>query len=406
MSTFDDTGLTVDRQDEILAALFADLISAFGANSKQEARSVFGNLMNLLSESTADQNEVIEYVAGLFDPASAVRIALTRLVQLNGITRIPETKSTGTVQVTAAAGGGCTVLLGSLVSDPATDIQVKILANVVLLAGETKPVAAEAVIPGDTAISASTLTQIDTPITNWESVTNAAAFTTGQSEETDPQLRYRRQITVESPGTGNLPAIYGVLAALESTVNQKVYDNTGDAVDADGVPPGNVWCIVQGGSDAEIVEQIFSRVGGGINTFGSTTVSHPDPVTGEDYDVSFTRATEISIEVWIQRFVDPALYPANGDDLIKQAVVDYFAGDFTINSVSFRGFRIGDDVVQGLLYTPVGSIPGITSIPGIWIYAPGYTSDYSDDDIWISKSSIASIGLGNVTVSADASPGS
>jgi len=47
-------------------------------------------------------------------------------------------------------------------------------------------------------------------------------------------------------------------------------------------------------------------------------------------------------------------YPLNGDDLVKQAIVDYANGVL----VSGRGFGVSDDIIYTELYTPINTVPG------------------------------------------------
>jgi hypothetical protein len=45
------------------------------------------------------------------------------------------------------------------------------------------------------------------------------------------------------------------------------------------------------------------------------------------------------------------VYPANGDDLVRDAVLAYGAG-----------FEIGQDVVLSRFFTPINTVPGIVEI--------------------------------------------
>ena len=60
MSTFTTTGYTIDRYASIVAALEADLKSAFGDNIKLTADSVFGQIVQIFAEAVDNINESIE----------------------------------------------------------------------------------------------------------------------------------------------------------------------------------------------------------------------------------------------------------------------------------------------------------------------------------------------------------
>ena len=90
----------------------------------------------------------------------------------------------------------------------------------------------------------------------------------------------------------------------------------------------------------------------------------------------------------LNRFAE---YPANGDDLIKQAIVDYANG----NLVSGRGFSLADDVVYTRLYTPINSVQGheITDLRIGTSPSPTGTSN-----IAISATEISNFLTGNIVV--------
>ena len=90
----------------------------------------------------------------------------------------------------------------------------------------------------------------------------------------------------------------------------------------------------------------------GILSFGTTTTQILDS-QNIPHDISFSRPTTIDIyvDVTITTFAD---YPANGDDLIKQAIVDYANGDL----IAGRGFSLSEDVIYTRLYTPINSVQG------------------------------------------------
>ena len=88
------------------------------------------------------------------------------------------------------------------------------------------------------------------------------------------------------------------------------------------------------------------------------------------------------IYVTIQTVKNRAFYPADGDLLMKQAVVDFSEGNLEINDVLVTPFGLGDDVVSSRLYTAANAVPG-HSVRAILISTtPNPTSD---DDIAISN---------------------
>ena len=362
MSTFSSTGYTIDRYVDIVDALETDLKAAFGDNIKTDVRSAFGQLIAIFSEATADVNESIEGIVSAYNPQAASGAFLSYLALLNGITRNEAEYSTVTLQCTANAAG-CTIPAGSLVSDPAIGEQFATDSALVVAPSSTGNVSATAVNSGPTSAVVGTLTQIDSPIYGWESVTNTVDATEGQDEETDTELRIRRQRAAERTGTANIAAIYTAIADIDSVEQVSVLDHSIDS----SVPPLHIWAIVLGGTDNEIAEALFNVVSAGTGYVGDTTVAYSDPITGGTYDITFERPDDISIYIEVDVTADDD-YPATGDDDIKDAIVAYF-----------DDFKIGQDVEVSRLYTPINSVEGhyVTSLKVDIITPPAGTSNVS-----------------------------
>jgi len=359
MSTFDPTGYTIDRYDDILNALIADLKTAFGDNIKTDPDSAFGQFARIVTEIVADINESIEGAVSAYDPQKSSGVFLSDLVLLNGIERKESEFSTVTLACTANAVG-TTIPAGSLVSDPAIGEQFKTDTLLVVAPSATNNVSATAVNAGPVSAVVGTLTQIDTPVYGWESVTNIVDATEGQDEETDTELRLRRQKAAEQTGTANVAAIFTAIFNIPAVEQVKVKDNKGTVTDSDGVPPQHIWAIVLGGSDNDIAQAIFETLSAGIGMFGDTPVSYVDPITGETYTVIFERPDDISNYIDVTLTTDGD-YPPDGDDQIKQAIVDYY-----------ENFEIGEDVELTRLYTPINSVPGhyVTDLRLDTVYPP------------------------------------
>lgn len=345
MSSFDETGYTIDRYDDILNALIADLKSAFGDNIKTDPDSAFGQFARIVTEIVADINESIEGAVSAYDPQKSTGVFLSDLVLLNGIERKESEFSTVTLECTSNAAG-TTIPAGSLVSDPAIGEQFKTDVEIVIAPSTTKNVSATAVNAGPISAVVGTLTQIDTPIFGWESVTNNVDATEGQAEETDTELRIRRQKAAEQTGTANTAAIFTAISNIPAVEQVRVIANNGIVTDPDGVPPQHIWAIVLGGSDTDIAQAIFETLSAGIGMFGDTPVAYVDPITGETYTITFERPDDITNYIDVTVVTDSE-YPPDGDDQIKQAIVDYY-----------ENFEIGEDVEFTRLYTPINSVPG------------------------------------------------
>lgn len=343
-------GFKRKRLDQLLEELNDEVKSVFGDNFNVSPESPDGQVNGIVSESNANLWEIAEESYNAFNPSAATGVTLSNLVQLNGITRLPATSSRAQLTLTGTAG--TTIPAGSLVSTSDTGDQFSTELAVTLDGAGNGSVFASAVNTGPIIALAGTLTEIDTPITGWSTVTNSADALVGTDEETDVELRARREQSVARDAQAIIDAIFAGVANVPGVTQTVVLENDTDVVDSNGLPPHSFQVIVVGGVDEDIGDIIWLKKPAGILSFGSTTVQIIDS-QGIPHDISFSRPTtvDIYVEVTLNTFAE---YPANGDDLIKQAIVDYANGDL----IAGRGFSLADDVVYTRLYTPINSVQG------------------------------------------------
>lgn len=394
MSTIDATGLVIDRYAEVKALLETDFKAAFGEGIKLDADSVFGQIVAIAAERISDQNELIELDSALYNPNGVQGVFQSQLVKLNGIDRNEAEFSTVSVTVTANTAGA-TIPAGSTVSDPAIGEKFAIDANTVLAPSASAAVSATAVNAGNIEAPAGTLTKIDTPLYGWASVTNPSDASPGALEESDQELRIRRDVAASASGTLSAGAMLTAIRDIDGVDLAQVYENKSSVTDSRGIPPHSVWPVVRGGTDAAIAEAIYNKTAAGAGWYGTTTVAYADPITGESYDVKFSRPTEKTIYVTylLQKL---ASYPANGDDLIIANTVKFFDGEFYLNETLINPFGLDDDVVASRLYSPANAVPG-HKILEVYI---GLTASPTDtDDIPIAADELAGTETSKVVVS-------
>lgn len=384
MSSFTPTGITIDRMEDIFDKIIADLKSYWGDNIKTDPQSSIGARVTIFSEAIADQNELIEAVVSAFQPSKATGVYLSELVKLNGITRNEAEFSTVALTLTANSAG-TTVPAGSLVADPDTGVQFAIDSPVVIPpSGIALGISATAVDSGPVVAEAGTLTQIVNPVYGWALVNNPADAIVGFNEESDTELRARREVAASQTASSGVRGIYTAIADIQEVTDVYVHDNKGTTTDSFGVPAGHIWAIVEGGSNADIAEAIFSRLAAGIGMFGSTTHLLADAVTGQTYAIKFSRPTEVDIYISMT-LEKSSSYPGDGDDQIKDAISDWF------DDVQ----KIAKDVEWSRLFDPINSIPGHT-VSELYI---GFTTNPTGTaNLPISINEKAVIDIGDISI--------
>ena len=383
------TGFKRKRLDQLLEELNDEVKSIFGNNFNVSPESPDGQINGVISESNANLWEIAEESYNAYNPSSSSGVSLSNLVQLNGITRAEATPSSSILTLT---GDSSTVIpVGSLVSTNDTKVQFITESEVILDGGGNGTVKANANITGPIIALASTITVIDTPITGWSTVTNSLDAIIGTDEETDPELRSRRERSVARDAQAIVDAIFAEVRAVSGVTQTAVLENDTDTVDGNGLPPHSVHVIAVGGDDQDIGEAIFIKKTLGATPFGTTTVQVLDDQNIQ-HSMSFSRPTEIDIFV-VVNLTTFSGYPSDGDDQIKQAIVDYANGDL----IEGRGFSLGEDVIHSQIYTPINSIQGHT-VDSMFIKISSPADQTAD--ITISITEISKFTITNITVNS------
>ncbi len=193
-------------------------------------------------------------------------------------------------------------------------------------------VLARATATGPLTANAGTINEIATPVGGWTGVVNLLDATPGRNQMTNEALRVLRKIQLARGGSGSVPALEANLIALkdanggDAVIAVTVFYNNTDTTDVDGMPPHSVEALVHSifpipdGFDQSVFDALLANVGAGIRTTG-TTIGTATDSKGREHTMQFSHPEEIPIYIGITATVDAALYPADGDDQIKAAVV-------------------------------------------------------------------------------------
>ncbi len=339
-------GFKRKRLADIKTEMEDSLKAAFGENIDLIPQSVIGQFIGVMSEREDLEWQTLEDDYNAFYPSTAQGNSLSELVLLNAIQRQDATQSTGTVTLNGT--DGTIVTAGSIISTSDTGTQFTIDIDTTI-SGSTQATVT-AIETGEKIALAGTLTVIDTPIAGWSTVTNSSDADLGRDEETDVELRARREASVGALGQNLVDSLFGQLLNIDDVEAALVKDNKTDVTDSDGIPPHQFLSVVKGGLDADIGDIIWKNTPQGIDSFGTTTVQVLD-AQGNLQDVNFTRPTDVDIFITVDVTTD-ADFPVSGSDDIKANVVAFGKANFSIS----------DDVIQSRFFTPVNLTPGITDI--------------------------------------------
>lgn len=183
---------------------------------------------------------------------------------------------------------------------------------ITLTATETGPIAAPT----------GSLTVIVTPVVGLQEMYNEEDAELGRDIESDQEAKLRREQELELAGAATPNAIRADVLEIDEVEAVVVFFNNLAITDIEGRQAHSVDIVVQGGDEDEIAQAIFDTVAAGIGFVGSITKVVTDS-QGFGQTVKFSRPTEVDIWVEVDVTKDPNLFPVDGDELIKQKILDW-----------------------------------------------------------------------------------
>lgn len=352
MTALTSTGFTRSRLDERLAQLKEAMRAIFGEEINLDPDTIDGQTLGIYAESISNLDQLAEDTYQGGRPSSASGVHLSRIVQYNGIRRKGGTYSI--VPVRCGGTAGTLILANSLVTDPSGTTVFKTLEDATIGGGGTVDVDCQAATKGAVVAAAGTLTKIGTPTYGWQTVTNPTDAIPGTDEETDEALRQRRAASTATPSQAVIDAIHGAILNITDVTQARVFENDQDEVDGDGLPPHSIYCVVEGGADADIAQAIWIRKTAGTTMVGDESVVAYDS-QGGPHTVKFSRPQDVNVYVTVNLTTRTG-WPTDGLQRIKDALVAWGLAEQ----------QIGEELIHSRLYSPVNTVPGF-SIDSLYI---------------------------------------
>ena len=362
MAELTSTGYVLKTQNE----WFADEQARYLGIDPQwnlDASTPDGNKLSSDAEIWANLDELGQRAYNSKDPNKAVDVDLNVICALTGTTRSQGSPSNVALELGGVSG--TLILAGKLVKSSVDNTQWSIDSNVTIGVGGTVTATATCTVNGATQADIGTIDKIVNTVGGWQTVTNTSVATTGTNIQNNSSLRLERAKSVSRPGNAQVDNLLGEIFSVEGVRRAIVLENdTGtDNFYGNGLPKNSIAPIVDGGTDADIAMAIFRKKNPGSMLFASgTPVTVPDVFvqypSNKKY-ITFSRPSYVDAIVTVTVQSDGTL-PNDTDDQIKQAIVDYSAGDLVAAECGFNvlGFDIGEDVPVSRIGTPVNQVIG------------------------------------------------
>lgn len=318
---------------------------------------LIGQLNGIMASEIAAVWELAEAVNDAQDPDKARGAAQDALYSLTGSTRDGAKPSLVVCACTLQPGTAIAAgeAIASVVGNPSARF-----ANAVPLVNATGTVAVvsaqfEALEPGRVLANADTLTVRETLITGWDAVTNPKDAQPGSGVESDAEFRSKREDELFAQGGGTVDGIRAELLKLPSVVACNVFENTGDVVSPEGLPPKSFCAVVhsdEGALDEQaIAETIWAVKPAGMQAFGDDPPILVVDSEGAQHEIRFKRPDETDVYVAL-RLTTGAGYI--GDEAVKAAII---ASAETPNTEGY--LDVGVDVYAGRFVTVAMGLRGV-----------------------------------------------
>lgn len=242
---------------------------------------------------------------------------------------------------------------------------------------------AEAVETGPVSALSGTLNEIVNFVAGWDFVENEVDATKGADAETDAAFRERRIASLQGLGGARLKAIRGNLLTVDGVSQAIVFENTTNEIDVDNRPPHSIECLVVGGVNQDIFQEIFDSKAAGIESFGDVSGTVTDS-QGFDHTIEFSRPGSVTIYLEVDLTTN-ADFPVDGLTLVETEILSYA-----------DALEIGEDVI--VFPVLVGSFDNVPGIIDVAVRIGTAASPTLDDNIVVGATEIADFDSARITI--------
>ena len=321
----DGTGMHIPLYQEIVDKLVEDMKQIFGDDIYLEADSQDYQQISIFARMIYDSYNLALLAYNNRTPKDAIGIGLDNIVALAGIQRKPATASTVVLTITGVDG---TKISNGEVSDDNGNYW-ELPDEVIIPSNGIIDVTATSKEKGNVFALPNTITNINTPVYGWLSVTNKQASSAGIDVENDFELRGRFSLSVLGPSSSIFESLQESLAAIPGVTRVRGYENDTSATSTGTVPPNvpagipshTISFVVEGGNDVDVATELYMKKTPGCGTFGTTTVKLQS-VTGNVLAVNFYRPqyTNVKVKVTIKQLDG---YTSDYVDKMQEAISTY-----------------------------------------------------------------------------------
>jgi uncharacterized phage protein gp47/JayE len=241
MTTIDANGLTISTYEQRLIALQTGFQTIYGSDASVDPATPDGQLLALIAEAASSCDQALAELYATMDPDTASGNPLSRLGRLAGNTqRIAGSQTAVTVTCVGTIGAS---LVSPTVANSAGS-QFNYSGTLTIGGGGTVSATFVSAALGAFDVTAQTA-KIINPQFGWVSA-SITGGTLGVDYEKDPAFRIRRAKSTSQNAKALDDAMTAALLAIPGITDCLIYDNNGQATDANGITPHSIAIVLDG----------------------------------------------------------------------------------------------------------------------------------------------------------------
>ena len=340
----DADGITVKTLDEVKTEIIDALKLAYGNDINVASDTPDGQLINIFAQSIVDTQDLVVQVYNSLDPDLAIGAVLDQRVAINGIQRLGGTFTTTPISIVTDRALTLEGLDGDSEDPDGTGYTVSdsegtqwiLLATENITGAGTHVLSFRSQNSGAVETIPNSITTLITVVLGVTSANNPTIYTTlGLDEETDVDLRLRRQKSVSLASQGYLSSLLAEILNISGVTYAKIYENNLSSIDSDGTPAHTIWAVVTGGEDDDIAYAIYTKRNAGCGMRGSEIIDVTQ-IDGSVFQVQFDRVTtedlHIKFDAESVNGIDSVDDTEIKDELVSQLILTV-GDDVNINDI-------------------------------------------------------------------------
>lgn len=296
-----ENGFIADDFNTIFDGIADQLKAIYGQDINLEQNTQDGQYVGIDAKMISDLQNLALYIYNSFDPDFAQGVQLDRLLKLLARTRIPAKKSSLDINITTTE---------SITLESDYTVQDEFGQNWIIASSQTLPIGTTLVTflsedYGEISLEANSTFEQVTIIPQITNLDNPNPATIGRNEESDQELKQRRNNILEINAYSTIGGILGKILDLDGVDDCIVYENATDTYDATrDINAHSYWVIAKGGDVAEITELIAKYKTGGTGLKGTIETTYTENFIRNNgttrtivHEVKFDRPSQTEIYI-------------------------------------------------------------------------------------------------------------